>query len=224
MNKIYFTSDTHFGHAKIMQYCNRPFKTVGEMDETMIANWNARVQPGDTVYHLGDFGWGHTDSLLKIFKRLNGDKHFIEGNHDRDSVRLPWASIKQMREVHVGDKCYQLCHFPMRSWNKSFHGARSLFGHCHGTLSPQGWSCDVGVDCWDFAPVSTQQLDSLFEKLPRDGQGQPMPKGVIWHAQRHMDYGFKDFFVGDGSMDHVDPDTLFEKSNETIVEDTLDGK
>jgi hypothetical protein len=161
------------------------------------------------VYHLGDFGWGHTDSLLKIFKRLNGDKHFIVGNHDKDAVRLPWASKEKARELYIGDTCYQLCHFPWQSWNKSFHGARHLHGHCHGTLAPHGWRCDAGVDCWDFAPVSTKQLDNLFAKLPRDGWGQPMPKGVIWHAQRHMDYGFNDFFVGDGSMDKVDPDTLY---------------
>jgi calcineurin-like phosphoesterase family protein len=212
-NKIYFISDTHFNHTKIIQYCNRPFKSAEEMNETIIANWNARVQPGDTIFHLGDFGWGNTDLLMRVFRRLQGNKFLIKGNHDQDAVDLPWAGVFDMKEVKADGKVYQLCHYPLRSWNKSFHGARHLFGHCHGTLSPHGWSCDAGVDCWNFAPVSLQQLDNLFEKLPRDGQGQPMPRGVIWHADRHMQYGFKDFFIGDGSMDNVDPDEFYKKDN-----------
>ena len=212
--KTYFTADLHVNHAKILQYCNRPFSSVEEMNETLINNWNDRVQPEDTVYHLGDFGWGSVDKLLPIFNRLNGKrKILIKGNHDKEGVKLPWTSIHDMLEVRIDNKIYQLSHYPMRSWNKSFHGARHLFGHCHGTLSPHGLSCDVGVDCWKFSPVSTQQLDNIFDKLSRQGQGKPMPKGVIWHAQRHMDYGFEDFFIGDGSMDNVDPDSLFEQDN-----------
>jgi calcineurin-like phosphoesterase family protein len=211
---IYFVSDTHFSHLNIIKYCNRPFNDTSHMNEILIKNWNGRVTPEDTVYHLGDFGWGGVDKLLPIFKRLNGKtKILIRGNHDQDAVKLPWNSIHDTLEVKGLNTTYQLCHYPMRSWNKSFHGAKGLHGHTHGTLSPHGWSCDVGVDCWDFAPVSTQQLDSLFGKLPRESQGQPMPKGVIWHAQRHMDYGFSDFFIGDGTMDKVDPDAFFEKDN-----------
>lgn len=74
----YFTSDTHFSHTNIIKYCNRPFKSVEEMDEVLIANWNSVVKKTDQVFHLGDFGYNY-----KIAQRLNGHKHLIWGNHDR---------------------------------------------------------------------------------------------------------------------------------------------
>jgi len=186
---------------------------VAAHDEALIENWNRVVKPGDTVWHLGDFGFGKYEAMLKIFKRLNGNKHFVCGNHDQVGYELPWATKHDMKELRIQGTIYQLCHFPMRSWNKSYHGARSLFGHVHGTLSPHCWSCDVGTDCWDFTPVSFDQLEELFKVLPRFEQGVVMPKGVIWNAKRHMQYGFKDFFIGDGSADTIDPDELFKKEN-----------
>lgn len=208
---IYLTSDTHWGHKKILEYCSRPFSSIGEMDEKLIENWNKVVSSKDTVYHLGDFGFGKYEMLLSIFKRLKGQIIICKGNHDTEAIKLPWVSKHDLYELKANGNVYQLCHYPLRSWNKSVHGSRMCHGHCHGTLSPLGYSCDVGVDCWDFAPVSLEQLEELFKKLSRDGKGTPMPKGTIWNAKRHMDYGFSDFFIGDGSLDKVDPDELFEK-------------
>lgn len=80
--KFFVIADTHFNHENIIKYCNRPFASVEEMDETMIKNWNETVSNKDTILHLGDFGLGNKEYIASIVKRLNGKKILIMGNHD----------------------------------------------------------------------------------------------------------------------------------------------
>lgn len=81
--KIYIISDTHFNHANIIKYCNRPFVNVEEMNDTIISNWNNIVRKDDIVYHLGDFLLGSKFDLKNIVDKLNGTIYLIRGNHDR---------------------------------------------------------------------------------------------------------------------------------------------
>ena len=74
---LHFTSDHHFGHKKILEYTNRPFETVDEMDEAMIARWNEKVGSDDEVYHLGDVGLSSSGKLRNILDRLNGKIYHI---------------------------------------------------------------------------------------------------------------------------------------------------
>ena len=83
----FFTADTHFGHRNIVTSCSRPFRDVDEMNDRLVERWNVTVRPTDTVYHLGDFGFGGIDDLHRIFKRLHGNKHLIAGNHDGPSTK-----------------------------------------------------------------------------------------------------------------------------------------
>ena len=69
---IYFISDTHFYHEKIIEYENRPFKDVEEMNNTLIDNWNKRIEPKDEVYILGDFSFGNKKQTLDLLDKLNG--------------------------------------------------------------------------------------------------------------------------------------------------------
>jgi calcineurin-like phosphoesterase family protein len=118
----WFTSDTHFGHARIIELALRPFASVEEMDETMIERWNEIVAPGDTVHHLGDFAFADHNIYLP---RLKGHKHLIIGNHDH-SNRLKkargWATVEDMLTIKVHDVSIVLCHYALRVWNKSHHG------------------------------------------------------------------------------------------------------
>ena len=88
----FFTSDTHFNHANIIKFCNRPFKDVEQMNEVIIANWNSVIGKDDTVFHLGDFCLGGAAEWTKILDRLNGKIYLIMGNHDLKNIRQGFIS------------------------------------------------------------------------------------------------------------------------------------
>lgn len=72
MTKTFFTSDTHFNHAKVIKYCARPFASVEEMNRELLSRWNAVVGPEDTIFHLGDFAMGKTSEWPGLRRQLNG--------------------------------------------------------------------------------------------------------------------------------------------------------
>ena len=176
--KVFFTSDTHYSHANIIKYSNRPFANTHEMNEELITRYNSVVSQNDIVYHLGDFAFERDESvLINIIKRLNGEKHFICGNHDKgmfkESIMSLFNSFRKTpyAEIHVDDpdarggkQMIVLCHYAMRVWNKSHHGAFHLYGHSHGSLPDDQTmrSFDVGVDCWDYYPISYNKVKEVM--------------------------------------------------------------
>lgn len=167
----FFTSDTHFGHASIINLCKRPYTTVQEMDEALIANWNDLVRPGDTVYHLGDFAFrcGY-QRTAEIAGRLNGEIRLIEGNHEEDLLEAfdlgllnNVTFLNRHEEIKVEGQKIVLCHYAMRTWHHDLRGVWHLYGHSHGGLAPLGKSVDVGVDVWNFAPVSFDRLKEWMD-------------------------------------------------------------
>ena len=80
MANIYVTSDTHFNHKNIIEYCNRPYSSVEEMNKAIIDNWNSVVKDEDTVYVLGDFCLGGKEAIKELCSQLKGHKILIKGN------------------------------------------------------------------------------------------------------------------------------------------------
>lgn len=177
----YFTGDSHFGHKLMLSPTiarPRPFASTGEMDEVLVANWNAVVRTHDLVYHLGDFAFGLHDKLRvrSIFERLQGRKILILGNHDYGGgnavaeaiSELPWEQVTQQLLVDVddGQKAF-LSHYAQRTWPGIRKGAWHFYGHSHGNLPPYGRSRDVGVDCPDtgFSPRTFKQLIAAVSKV-----------------------------------------------------------
>lgn len=161
---IWFTSDTHFGHANIIKFVGRPFKSAEEMDEIIIERWNERVRPGDSVYHLGDFALMQktTAEVEAYVKRLRGQKFLIQGNHDHKRTRKAkgFQEVTPYKEIGVGDQRIILMHYAMKVWNRSHHGSWQLHGHSHGSL-PRDFErkqLDVGVDSWDYRPLSFEEV------------------------------------------------------------------
>lgn len=165
---IWVTSDTHFGHRQIIQYCARPFSSREEMDEKLVENWNKRVKPKDDVYHLGDFCFGSRARCEELLEKLNGKIHLILGNHDKaiwktESLRDRFVWVKDLHTLKWAGNRYILCHYPLLTWEGAHRGVYHLHGHSHGNLrAPETTRLDMGVDCWDYAPVD---IDTIAETL-----------------------------------------------------------
>jgi calcineurin-like phosphoesterase family protein len=166
---VFFTSDTHFGHAAIIRHQKRPFATVEQMDAALIMRWNACVRPTDTVYHLGDFCYrSGPKTAADYLARLSGTVHLICGNHDIDTVRdhgSAFASVSEMLTLKIDGQRIVLFHYPLREWPHAFSDAWHLFGHVHGNLDhqPHGFSLDVGVDSHEYRPLSLAQVSQKLE-------------------------------------------------------------
>ena len=174
---MFFTSDTHFDHVNIVQYCKRPFQTVDEMNMTMVAKWNSVVTEQDVVYHLGDFALGRIGNFTKWANQLNGKIRIVPGSHDHywlkhfaQSEKIQTvAPLLSLEISNYPDHRYKqvlvLCHYSMQTWDRSHYGSWHLFGHSHGSLKGVGLSFDVGVDCTDFTPLSFEQVADKFERM-----------------------------------------------------------
>jgi calcineurin-like phosphoesterase family protein len=169
--KTFFTSDTHFGHSRVIELCKRPFADATAMDEAMILAWNIRVGPNDVVWHVGDFAMGRDEKIEATFHRLNGVKHLVIGNNDEDNeaiLTLPWASVSQIAKTIINGQRITMCHYPMKSWPHARKGAIHLFGHMHGRLRRTKRSLDVGTDCWSFQPVTLDKIRRKLKTLPNN--------------------------------------------------------
>lgn len=167
-NNLFFTADTHFGHKNIIQFCNRPYKTIEEMDEDLIRRWNLKVPKHGTVFHIGDFAFANKGRVAEILNELNGEIILIKGNHDNREIEPLFNDCYDLLELKVLDKVQPitLCHYPMLAWNKSHYGAWMLHGHCHGTMNYpyEAKIMDVGIDCNpNNEPFNFQEIKDFLE-------------------------------------------------------------
>lgn len=166
---IYFTADTHLGHANILKLCNRPFADIEEMNEVLIRNWNERVSGNDTVYIVGDMFF-RCSSAEDILKRLKGKKRLIVGNHDGSwmsefDISKYFISIDNLLEISGGQHSLVLCHYPLLTWK---HAKRSfmIHGHIHADTSADYFPLiarrdnvlNAGVDINGFRPVTFDEM------------------------------------------------------------------
>lgn len=174
----FFTSDTHFGHANIIRFCNRPFKNVEEMDEALIESWNQVVSEDDTVFHLGDFAFGGSSVWKEIIPRLKGHINLIIGNHDRKNLRQGYMSFFDMvvpqLQIEIEDTSIYLNHYPFLCYGGSYRGVWQLFGHVHSGPGADGLDIsrlrvllptqyNVGVDNNNFTPISYREVKNKIE-------------------------------------------------------------
>lgn len=156
----FFTADLHFFHRNIIEYCNRPYTDVSDMNQSLVQNWNDRVGLLDTVWLLGDVSFGKPGETLELLANLRGKINLIPGNHDRKG-RCSTQFLKVRCNVYPEyflyrgfGKKFVLCHFPFASWER---GWINLHGHTHGTHPSKWRQHDVGVDVNHYFPISVEE-------------------------------------------------------------------
>ena len=181
-DKLFFTSDSHFGHFNITKYCHRPFNSKSEMDNALIANWNAVVPEDGIVVHCGDFMLPHKTSdkeYKKIWDKLNFKTLILcRGNHDRIDCGTYVYDDKTVIVVDIAKIIIEsdsidimASHYPMLAYPADYQ----VFGHIH-TLSDgtcygidgdvndrlRKTQYDVGADQNNYTPVSYWRLVDIF--------------------------------------------------------------
>lgn len=193
--KLFFTSDTHFGHSNICratttwegaENLTRDFPSLEAMNDALVNGINNKVGQNDILIHLGDWSFGGFENIQKFRDRIVCKNiHLILGNHDhhimnnRNDIKDSFLSVDHYGYITVvrpnkkqerHDKFrFVLCHFPIASWHDMNQGVIHLHGHVH--LPPhhriaQGKAMDVGVDGNNFEPLSLDEVLSIMRDRP----------------------------------------------------------
>lgn len=193
----WFTSDLHWGHLKVIEYCNRPYSSVEEMNEAIIRNWNELVKPDDTVYCTGDLSLNFR-FVEQYSPRLMGTKFLVPGNHDeifpghkknkRGERMAEWKAKYEavgwnVLPIHgqldlpdVG--IVNVCHMPYTGdsgyqdryvkYRMIDDGKFLIHGHTHSKDKMLGRQIHVGVDANDYRPVHLDQVIELVKSYKEE--------------------------------------------------------
>lgn len=166
MENKWVVGDMHLGHSKIIDYCNRPFSSIEEMDETIIDNYNKVIKKNDLVYILGDFALCGKDDLINYGKRLKGRKVLIWGNHENSSLKnyyeagFQWISKSPI----IIENQIILSHQPQNIEDCGIY--KNIFAHVHNSLEyktvTENTAC-VSMERWDYIPVEISKLIELMK-------------------------------------------------------------
>lgn len=197
---IWFTSDTHFGHANVLKFTERHelWGDVDAMDRALVANINAVVAPTDELYHLGDFSFKMTaEEAAAVRRQIRCRRvHLVPGNHDKDwtqpAVAGTFVVEPPIKVLKAEGRKLVLCHYPMVDWQSLGHSSIHLHGHIHAPAEYNEWNraervlrYDVGVDANSYMPVSLEQVLAFFEgvehrrRVTRE-QWLQLAHGVAW--------------------------------------------
>lgn len=189
-SETFFTSDLHFGHRNVINYCNRPFSSVEQMDRFLLFQWNCYIDINDNVFCLGDLGInGKTPQ--RIGNKLNGNKTLVPGNHDsqfafakrknnhlakaiQEAEKAGWIVAQHYKKNIYGVETF-MCHLPPKKGAQTFHDARYmeervendpaliyLNGHLHGRHIKQDNMIDVGWDA-HLRPITAKKIKEVID-------------------------------------------------------------
>ncbi len=151
---LFFTSDTHFTQNRTLELSKRPFKTIFEMDKTIIEKWNSIIDHDDIVYHLGNIG------NVECFKQLNGKIYLLPGNYDtvEELEKVKDFCILLKPNTILSHLNLQLIHKPSEfKFIKKENFV--LFGHIHKLQMVKHNGLNVSTDCHNFTPLRMEEIN-----------------------------------------------------------------
>ena len=166
---VFVISDTHFWHKNIIEYENRPFKDLIDMEQKMVELWNNKVMPDDIIYILGDFSFGNIEKTENTLKKLNGHKILVLGNHDNVIKKNKFDKflfdvITNFVDTEIFGIGFLMCHYPLAvgDWSKI-----NLYGHIHSNkgnhrvdnLPENSYNCCADVN--NYTPVNIKDIIKL---------------------------------------------------------------
>lgn len=184
----YFTSDLHLGHQRIIELCNRPFKSVEDMNKTLIQNINDMVTPGDILYILGDIAMGNMAETLPMLEEINCSLILVPGNHDKchplskkAAKYLPtYENLSNVEAVFVDGYAsvhgwmVRVNHFPYYGdpfsrpqyelWAPNDENDWLMHGHVHNQWFIKDKMINVGVDVNGYQPLSEDEILSIIKE------------------------------------------------------------
>lgn len=189
---VWITSDTHYGHKNICRGVTnwrlpdgsipisqtRDFKSIEQMNDTIVNNINEVVKQEDILIHLGDWSFGGFENIRKFYDRIICKNiHLILGNHDhhilnnRENVQELFLTVSQYETLVIGKQEFRLMHYPISSWDGLNKGVMHLHGHCHLPTElrfGKGKRVDVGIDGHpSFKPYHVlRDIVPMLEKRP----------------------------------------------------------
>ena len=218
--KVFFTSDTHFGHAKLVT--RRGFKSLAEHDLALLTNWNRVVRPQDTVIHLGDFLLGVGEKApamcLNLFNRLNGQIVLLWGNH-RAGVQSIYEQC--VTEQHGLDgKTYEV--YPTTWNNKVTFVGSSLLAHIKTPEVGQAERQSHWVFCSHYA--QRIWIDANKGTLHASGHAHAadVESNPDWKTTRRLDVGVDNFNFTPLALDEFL--RIMKTKTQTIIDHDTDAE
>lgn len=180
-DKIYLTSDLHFGHDREFIWKVRGYDSVEHMNTRQVEKWNAIVDSDDDVYVLGDVVLGDPKNIEYV-RRLNGEIHIVLGNHDtltREQMYRELPNVVEVAEIGIRLKYkkyhFVLTHYPMLTGNLEKESLKqmslNLYGHTHqltNFYNDMPFMYHVGVDSHNGYPVLVDDIIEEMNKKVRE--------------------------------------------------------
>lgn len=171
MKEKWFISDTHFFHNNILKfkddagYLIRPFKSLHEMHELIVNNWNKVIEPGDYVYHLGDVTFQYHKPFQELMYSLNGRKRLGVGNHDDLKKE---GLLKHFEKVFLWkgfkEHNFTCSHMPLKEGHFR-DGEFNLHGHIHQRILSDPRYMNVCVEVTDYKPINLDQILEFIKQV-----------------------------------------------------------